>query len=230
MTRFLTVILVLASASIGFAAEGRAAPHRWASEFEIATINVERNATDGDTEIIISVLPADEGLKYLSIRAPDKRAVVDLFSLDRSVLGLREFDFESPEPPGEAILAAYPQGTYKFTGRSVGGEWFYGEARLSHLMPAEPVIMSPAAGSEVSPGALRIEWSAVPGLRKVVIELENESVDPEQVLSVELSANATSFDVPAAFMRPSSEYQVGIAAVGENGNITVVETIFTTGE
>jgi hypothetical protein len=230
MSHFFKVVLVLASASIGSATEGRAPPHRWASEFEVATINVERNATDGDTEIVISVLPADEGLKYLSIRAPNNRAVVDLFSLDRSVLGLREFDFESPEPPGDAILAAYPQGIYKFTGRSVGGEWFHGEARLSHLMPAESVIMSPAAGSEVPAGALRVEWSAVPGLRKVVIELENESVDPEQVLSAELPGDATSFDVPAAFMLPGSEYQVGIAAVGENGNITVVESIFTTGE
>ena len=139
------------SASIGFASEGRASPHRWASEFEVATINVERNATDGDTEIVISVLPADEGLKYLSIRAPNNRAVVDLFSLDRSVLGLREFDFESPEPPGDAILAAYPQGIYKFTGRSADGEWFHGEARLSHLMPAEPVIMSSGGGIRGSP-------------------------------------------------------------------------------
>ncbi len=97
-------------------------------------------------------------------------------------------------------------------------------------MPAAPVIMSPAAESEVPAGALRIEWSTVPGLRKVVIELENESFDPEQVLSVELPADATSFDVPAAFMQPGSEYQVGVAAVGENGNITVVETVFTTGE
>jgi hypothetical protein len=230
MTRLFSAILVLASTSIGFAGEGRATPHRWASEFAVATIVVERNATDGDTEIVISVVPADEGLKYLSIRAPNNRAVVDVFSLDRRVLGLREFDFESPEPPGDAILAVYPQGTYKFSGLSVAGEWFYGEAILSHLMPAEPVITSPAAESEIPAGALHIAWSAQPGLRKIVIELENESVDPEQVLSVELPANATSFDVPAAFMLPGSQYQVGIAAVGENGNITVVETIFTTGE
>ncbi len=160
MTRLSSAILMLAAVSIGFVSDGRASPHRWASEFEVATINVERNATDGDTEIVISVLPADEGLKYLAIRAPNNRAVVDLFSLDRSVLGLREFDFESPEPPGDAILAAYPQGIYKFTGRSVDGEWFQSEARLSHLMPASPVIMTPASGSEVPPGQLRIEWSA----------------------------------------------------------------------
>jgi hypothetical protein len=230
MTRVFTVILMLTAAAAGFADGKRGAPHRWASDFEVATINVERNVTDGDTEIVISVVPADEGLKYLSIRAPDKRSIVEVFSLDRSVQGMREFEFESPEPAGDAILGAYPQGIYRFTGRSVGGEWFYSETRLSHLMPAAPVIMSPASESEVPLGALRVEWSAVPGLNKVVIELENESVDPEQVLSVELPGNATSFDVPAAFMQAGSEYQVGIAAVGQNGNITVVETTFTTGD
>jgi hypothetical protein len=230
MTRAFPAILMLAPATIGFAGDKQAAPHRWASEFEVATINVERNTTDDDTEIVISVVPADEGLKYLSIRAPDKRAVVDVFSLDRSVQGIREFEFESPEPAGAAILGAYPQGIYRFTGRSVGGEWFYGEARLSHLMPPAPVIMTPVAESQVPAAALRVEWSAVPGLRKVVIELENESVDPEQVLSVELPGNATSFDVPAAFMQPGSDYQVGISAVGQNGNISVVETVFTTSD
>ena len=223
-----------ATCAIAFTAStfaGESPPSRsWASEFDTATINVERNATDGDTEIVISVVPGDEGLKYLSVRAPNKRSVIDTFSLDRSIMGMREFELESPEPPGDAILAAYPQGIYKFTGRSTSGEWFYGEVRLSHLMPAEPVIMAPTQGSEVPAGALRIEWSAIPGLQKVVVELENESVDPEQVLSAELAPDATSFDVPASFMQPGSDYQVGIAAVGANGNITVVETTFTTAD
>src|SRR5687767_3823998 len=103
-------IHMLAFASLSFANGGAAASHRGASEFEVATINVERNATDGDTEIVMSVVPADDGLKHLSIRAPNRRAVVDVFSLDRSILGIREFNIESPEPPGDAILAAYPQG------------------------------------------------------------------------------------------------------------------------
>ena len=214
--------------AFAFVTTTQARPGPWASEFEIATINVERNATDGDTEVVLSIKPGDEGLKYLAVRAPNKRSIIDVFSVDRSVMGMREFELESPEPAGSAILAAYPQGIYKFTGLSTSGEWFYGEARLSHQMPAETVIMSPAEGSEVVAGPLRLEWSAVPGLRKVVVELENESSDPEQILSVELPPDATSLDVPAAFMRPGSDYQLGIATVGTDGNITVVEITFTT--
>jgi hypothetical protein len=211
-----------------FASATQAGSAPWASEFEVATINVERNATDGDTEVVLSIKPGDEGLKYLAVRAPNKRPIIDTYSLDRSVMGMREFELESPEPPGSAILAAYPQGTYRFTGLSTSGEWFYGEAQLSHQMPAETVIMSPAEGAEIVAGPLRLEWSAVPGLRKVVVELENESTDPEQVLSVELPPDATSLDVPAAFIRPGSDYQLGVATVGTHGNITVVEITFTT--
>ena len=79
-------------------------------------------------------------------------------------------------------------------------------------------------------GPLHIEWSAVPGLQKVVLEIENESTVPEQVMTVELPADATSFDVPASFIRPGGEYQIGVATVGMNGNITVVESTFTTAE
>jgi hypothetical protein len=229
MRRFLNATCALAF-TVAAASGEKPGTRAWASEFETATINVERNATDGDTEIVISVVPGDEGLQYFSVRAPNKRSVIDSFSLDRSIMGMREFNLESPEPAGDAILAAYPHGIYKFTGRSVSGEWFHGEVRLSHLMPPEPVITAPLEGSEVPAGALRVEWSAIPGLKKVVLELENESVDPEQVLSAELAPDATSFDVPASFMRPGSDYQVGIAAVGANGNITVVETTFTTTE
>lgn len=209
-------------------AGGSAATSRGPTEFSVASINVERNATDGDTEIVISVVPGDDGLKFLTLRAPNKRTIFESFSLDRSVLGMREFNLESPEPPGSAILSAYPQGVYQFTGRSVTGEWFRSEVRLSHLMPAEPVIMLPTEGSEVPVGPVRIEWSDVPGLQKVVVEIENESVDPEQVMTAELPAGATSFEVPASFIQAGGEYQIGVAAVGMNGNITVVESTFTT--
>jgi hypothetical protein len=57
-----------------------------------------------------------------------------------------------------------------------------------------------------------------------------ESADPEQTLTVNLPASITSFDVPAALLVPGAEYQVRIAAVGRNGNITVTETTFSTAE
>ena len=201
-----------------------------ADPFEVATINVEQNATDGDTEVVMTALAGDEGLRVLRIRTPDGRLVVKAHSPDPSVMGQREFAFESPEPEGEAILAAYPEGWYVFEGVSVTGERFRSRARLSHQLPAATVILHPAQDAEVGLDSLTIQWSAVPGSAQYVIELENESADPEQVLTLNVPASQTDFEVPASLLVPGADYQVGIAVIGGNGNVVVTETTFTTAE
>lgn len=200
------------------------------TEFDSATINVEQNATDGDTEVVITATAGDEGLQFFTIHTPGGRSVGQVFSLDRTIMGLREFVFESPEPAGEAILAAYPEGTYTFVGISTTGERFRSEARLSHQLPVPTVITFPLADSEVGTDSLTIEWSAVPGIREFILELENESADPEQVLQLNLPADQTSFEVPAVMLVPGADYQVGLATVAENGNVVFVETTFSTAE
>ena len=52
----------------------------------------------------------------------------------------------------------------------------------------------------------------------------------EQALTVNLPPHVTSFRVPAAFMRPGSEFQVGVHTIADNGNIVAVESAFTTAE
>ena len=99
---------------------------------------------------------------------------------------------ESPEPPGDAILAGYPEGLYRFRGRTCEGERFDSADPLSHDLPAAVVITSPAAGSEVDgSNGIVIEWSPVPGVAEFIVELENESADPEQTLSLNLPAETT---------------------------------------
>ncbi len=198
------------------------------TEFEIATIAVEQNATDGDTEVVMEALGGDEGLRRLLIRTPDKRLVVLVSSSDPTVTGIREFAFESPEPEGSAILAAYPEGTYTFLGISVTGERFKSTAELSHLLPNPTVITNPTQDATAGTEALTIEWSTVPNVAEYVIEFENESVDPEQVLRVNVPANSTSFQVPTSLLIPGSDYQVGVATVGENENVVVVENTLST--
>ncbi|HEU4531987.1 MAG TPA: hypothetical protein VFR59_12415 [Steroidobacteraceae bacterium] len=210
----------------GSASAGWPAP----APFEVASIVVERNATDGDTEIVIEALAGDDGLVYLSIRTPHGRPVVLLASPDHTVMGLREFSFESPEPEGDAILASYPQGWYTFTGISVTGEKFRSRARLSHQMPEPTVILNPAPDASVGTGELTIQWSAVPGVAQYLVEFENESADPEQSLTVNVPASVTSFAVPPALLVPGADYQVGIATIARNGNVTFVESQFSTSE
>jgi hypothetical protein len=197
--------------------------------FDTAQIYVEQNATDGDTEVVMAATGGDDGLRLLRVRAPDGRIVLSVGSRDPGILGLREFLFESPEPPNDEILDAYPEGTYVFHGSTHGGERLRGRAELSHALPPPTFITHPPAGGVVPPRSLIIEWTAVPGVREYVLELENESVDPEQALTINLRPDVTHFEVPEALLVPESDYQVGIGSVAANGNVVFVENVFATG-
>ena len=92
-------------------------------------------------------------------------------------------------------------------------------------------ILHPAEGVEVpARQGLVVRWSAAADIEQFVLEIENESADPERALTVNLPPHVTSFRVPAAFMRPGSEFQVGVHTVADNGNIVAVESAFTTAE
>lgn len=200
---------------------------RAAAEFDVATIIVERNATDDDTEIVLVAKPdSDLGLIKFSVRAPDGRKVAEAKS-PRSGGGLREFAFESPEPPGNAILTSYPEGQYRFDGKTSDGQKFAGTANLSHAMPMVPTILYPTQDASIVTDHLTIRWSAVPDAAEFHIEFENESVEPEQVLTLNVPAHITSFEVPTSLLARGAQYQVGIAAVGSNGNIVSVEVQFS---
>jgi hypothetical protein len=170
----------------------------------------------------------DDGFRIFSIRSPEGRVVVATFSLDPTIGGQRELAFESPEPPGEAILAAYPEGVYRFYGETHGRERFAGNARLSHELPPAAVILSPQEGVSVATGPLLIQWSALPSVAQIIVELENESVDPEQSITFNLPPEATSFEIPAAMLTAGSSYQLGIGSVSDNGNRVFVEVAFET--
>jgi hypothetical protein len=221
---FATVSVMVSAAALA----GHDRHRKPTSAFENAEIRVEQNATDGDTEVVIFVKGGDDGFKHLSVRSPDRRMVVSTFSLDPTIRGQRELLFESPEPPGEAILAAYPEGVYVFKGVTHTGERFVGRARLSHDLPLGAVILSPSDGASVPPGPLVIEWSAVSNAEQIILELENESADPEQSFTFSLAGDATRFELPAALITSGASYQLGIGTVAENGNIVFVEVAFET--
>ena len=223
---FISVAVMTTAASAVFAA----AAEDPATEFEEASIVVERNDTDGDTEVVIELTAGDEGLRSLYMRTPDGRLIASVGSYHPSSEGIREFHFESPEPEGDRILASYPEGLYRFYGRSTIGERFFSKVWLSHRLSAAPTIINPVRDEVVGSDELTIQWSSVPGIAEYIVEFENESADPEQVLTVNLPAATTSFEVPAALLVPGADYQVGVAAVGRNGNIIVTETTFSTKE
>ena len=219
-----SLALILVGVALSTPVAGHPKP-KPASEFANAEIRVERNATDGDTEVVIFAKGGDDGFRYFTVRSPDGRHVVQTYGPD---LGQRELLFESPEPPGDVVLSTYPQGTYHFKGFTPDGTRFASTARLSHELPPQAVILSPQDGATIPADTLLIQWSAVPGAAQILVELENESADPEQVLTYNLPPEATSFEVPAALMTPGASYLVSIGTIGENGNRVFVEVEFQT--
>ena len=222
------LLVILAASPLASRATGTDPGEPRFSEFEDAQIIVEQNATDGDTEILISALPnSDKGLRFFGVRSPDGRQVLAVAAPSRR-MGLREFAFETPEPPGAQILTVYPPGEYAFYGSATDGERFRGTAELSHELPPPSVIIFPMDGQVVPADSLTIQWSQVPGIAQLILEFENESAEPEQTLTLNLPPDLTSFDVPQPLLVPNADYQVGIATVAHNGNIVFVEVEFST--
>lgn len=222
--------LMIAAGAVLVAPPAIAGGWRGVGEFEDATIRVERNATDGDTEIVLTAKPlTDHGLVQFAVVSPHWRKVVEVEAPPRSK-GLREFLFETPEPAGSAILQQYPEGTYLLFGTAANGQRFVGSAGLSHELPGETTIVSPVQGSLIAPGSLTIRWAAVPNAVQYLVEFENESADPEQSFSFVVGGDITSFAVPSALVAPSSEFQVGVGTVHENGNVVFVESTFSTAD
>lgn len=198
--------------------------------FAVATIRFERNATDGDFETVVEAKGGDEGLVKLAVVSPDGSTVIDITAPVATTLGVRQLLFESPEPRDLASLqAAYPEGAYTFTGTTAGGERFEGTARLSHALPAAVSFLRPASGARgVRATGLEVSWTPVKDLAGYIVSIEQ--LDADVSLTVRLPASVSRFAVPDGFLQPGTSYQLGIGTVAGGGNISFVETTFTTAE
>lgn len=195
------------------------------AEFEKLSVILEVNQTDGDAEIVTAV-KTSEGMETLAIRFPDgKKKVIELKTKD--AVGQGEVLLESAEPSIDEVLEAFPEGTYSFEVKTVSGQKICGEATLSHHVLEGPEFW-PCDGCEVSPEDLEISWIPVAGAAGYIIELENDDLDVN--VTARLGAETVTFRVPDGFLQPGTEYDLGVAAISQVGNITFAEGSFTTTE
>lgn len=198
--------------------------------FPEASIRFEQNATDGDVEVVIEASGRSEGLTTLSVTAPDGRAVVDFASDEQGsgASGIRQFLFESPEPTDIAGLkVAWPEGVYTFEGATEAGMQLRGKATLGHKLPPTAKLVFPRPDRKDVPSEKAIiAWAAVPDVAGYVLELEQE--DTGESILAKLSAKATTFEAPHGFLQPATEYKVGLGTVSKEGNVSFIETSFTT--
>ena len=220
------LIYALASHGLGSIVNDPAPPQK---PFPRASVRFEQNATDGDVEVVFEITGRSDGLAKLRVVSPDGRTVVDFNAPDASTLGIRQFVFESPEPTDVAGLkAAYPEGTYTFLGETAAGARLHGKASLKHeLPPITSFVWPKAKAKNVGVNGLKVAWAPVEQAAAYIVEIEQDELKAN--ITARLPAIEPGFAVPAGFLRPNTAYQLGIGTVAADGNISYIETTFTTG-
>ena len=148
------------------------------------------------------------------------------------------------EPADDAIslgelFARWPAGTYEFDGES-GGVEFEGKAKLTHKIPAGPVITAPEDGDIVAHDAnLLIRWNKVTGpilpnlgpveivgYHVVVVDVTNPVLPPgktKTAFDADVSKVETSFLVAKQYLEPNRIYEFEVLATEKGGNQTITE-------
>jgi hypothetical protein len=140
-----------------------------------------------------------ERLDFHLLSDPTGDVVVDVEAEGRlKDWGLTELFSESNEPPFSEVplaefKARFPEGKYTFVGKTIDGERLVGRARLSHDIPVEPDITSPADGASVDRVGVVARWT--PAAQPAGIDIVGYRVivtreDPLRVYQVELPASA----------------------------------------
>ncbi len=135
------------------------------------------------------------------------------------------------------LLAAWPEGLYRFSGLHKGAE-INGEERLSYRIPAGAQMVAPLNGTVLPVTSVSLKWKPVTGpilpylgpvtivgYHAIVYEAGAEVV-PQ--LDVDLSADQTSVKIPVQFLKPSTTYLFEVLSTEKSGNQTITEGFFCT--
>jgi hypothetical protein len=230
-------VAALALLAVGSTALARGLTSEAASQtirLAAATLIIEVNGTDGDAGLQFFL--DGEPWNSMTISDPSGTVVVDVDADGRlKDWGLTELFSESNEPPFSEVplaefKARFPEGKYTFVGETIEGERLVGTARLSHDIPVEPEIISPADGATVDRDGVVARWR--PAAQPAGIDIVGYRVivtreDPLRVYQVELPASARSVPIPAVFLQSDIEYELEIQAIEESGNWTFATSFFS---
>lgn len=202
--------------------------HQSELPFKELSMRFEVNETDGDGEVVFSV-KASEGLRWLKVFAPDGEIIIFIISNDERTridpIGLAQFNLETGEPSIDGVKKAYPKGAYQFLARTINGDRVFGKVDFSHELLSAP-IFSPKGEKRVDPNNAVVRWQPVKGALAYEVEIEND--DLEVNVTAKLPGSATHFNIPQGFLRPGTEYEVGVTTVTKDGNLSIAESSFVT--
>ena len=203
----------------------------WAKPFKEARIYIEYNESANDLGFHVSLDAED--WESLEIRDPDGTTIFSVASAGGYTdLGLTELFFEGAEPnlddfPLEDLLERFPEGTYRFIGRTVGDRQLSSNATLSHDVPAGPVL----SATDVQPGSITIHWAPVTGPAAILPDGDVNIVGYQVIVEsfqVTLPATITQVTLPAEFSASlgSGEHLFEVLAIDASGNQTISEGAF----
>jgi hypothetical protein len=230
--RVLGALTVVAGVPLGLlttaGAESTAIP------FADARLKVELNATDGDAGLQVFV--DAEPWNLIRIYNPDGVKILDMQATGTiRDYGLTELFSESSEPPFDEFPLAefkelFPEGAYRFSGRTIDGRMLVGEAMLTHDFPKGPNILQPEDGEIVPGDSVVVEWEPVVGPPGTVVAgyqvVVTTDSGPLRVFEADLPASATELPIPAEFFQPGL-YKAEVLAIEVGGNQTLTEHEFT---
>jgi hypothetical protein len=214
--------------------------------FGVAELFFELNNTDGDLGIHAKI--DGEPWKQLSIVTPNDALLLQVLArggLRRQ--GMNELLFESAEPnfselPPNEFLRRFPEGMYEVEAIALEGHELESEVRVSHVIPAPVVPLSPTLATCAAPVAatapVTIRWSPVTtshphiGIPGQPIEVERYELALERLdgsglkMSVELPPDVTAFVVPANFTSAPGTVKFQMLVKAAGGNRTGEESCF----
>jgi len=199
-------------------------------ELEEARFTIEFNASANDLGFHVFI--DGEDWRKLKITSPRGRTIFAVEGRGAfGNLGLTELFFEGAEPsldefPLEELLARFPEGEYRFEGRTTVGDALKGEAILTHAVPAPPDV-SAEPGAE---GTWVIRWERVTepaeGFEGTI------DIVGYQVLlgsfQVTLPPSSTSVTLPPEFVSSlaAGPHDFEVLAIDASGNQTIAEGSF----
>ena len=233
-TRMLTCSLAALVALI----VGVTSPEAWAAkkklELEISRIYWEYNSSANDLGVHVSL--DGEDWRKLKIINPAGRTIFEVEGRGPyRLLGMTELFFEGAEPnlddfPLENLLARFPEGTYRFTGRTVDGDVIAGTGQFTHAIPAGPTNVVAALNGN----SLVISWNPVTGPPDGFPDLPITIVGYQVIVgSFQVTVPATTtplqVTVPPEFVAslPGGENLFEVLAIEAGGNQTITEGSFT---
>lgn len=215
-----------------------------------AKLNIEHNATDGDTGFQGFI--DSEGWGNLTFSGPEGKVLAFNGLGKLGNLGLTELFFETVEPPNADIsianmLAMLPEGDYVISGPAIEASekrgYTKGVAKLTHNIPSGPKLISPKEkGVVLADNDLVVSWEAVTKTitgatvniitYQLIIEEDAKPhphiIGKQNSLSMYLPSQTTKITVSEGFLKPSTPYKWEVLAIEESGNQTLSSGEFST--